>query len=104
MLAVAGSRSRADMMISVRPPLSSVIERSAATFSRSLDAGRRLPGNADGEDDEGVGFWGTARAPGNAEGTGFDFGALDVFEPPDDCDDADEYDEVEEPEPSMPIA
>ena len=91
MLAVAGSRSRADMMISVRPPLSSVIDRSAATFSRSLEAGRRLPGkeDEDDEEDDEVGDCGTARAPGKADGTGFDFGALGVLEPPDDCDGAD---------------
>ncbi len=51
MLAVAGLRSRASRTISVRPPLSSVMSRSATTFTRSslappaaaASAHRRLP-------------------------------------------------------------
>ena len=43
MLAVAGLRSRASRMISVRPPLSSVRSRSATTLTRSSFADRRRP-------------------------------------------------------------
>jgi len=85
MPAVAGSRSRADMMISVRPPLSSVIDRSASTFRRELDDD--LPGKLDGrgepdeleepdEPEEVAG--GGVRAPGNADGVGPDFGGVDA--------------------------
>ena len=70
------------MMISVRPPLSSVIDRSASTFRRELDDGR--PGKLDGragaeeldEPDEDAG--GGVRAPGNADGVGPDFGGADA--------------------------
>ena len=75
-------------MISVRPPLSSVIDRSASTFRRELDEGR--PGKLDGrgepdeldepdEPDEPEALaGGGVRAPGNAEGVGPDFGGADA--------------------------
>ena len=74
MPAVAGSRSRGDRMISVRPPLSSVIDRNAFTFNRPSDDDRWLPGIGGGRrDDRDVG-WGIFRAPGNADGCGFNGG------------------------------
>lgn len=104
MPAVAGSRSRAETMISVRPPLSSVIDRSASTFRRALDEfERRAPEELDelDEDDAGGGDGGGALAPGNAEGVGVDRGA--AVEPPVCCG-AFEYDDVDEPDASMPMA
>src|SRR5688572_19662917 len=100
MPAVAGSRSRGERMISVRPPLSSVIDRSASTFSRPSDDERRLPVLAGGLDgvDEGCGVF---RAPGNADGCGLSGG---VPACPDEDDGAFEYDEAVAPEASMPMA
>src|SRR5580765_4375879 len=43
MLAVDGLRSRASRMISVRPPLSSVMSRRAVTLTRSLSPERDHP-------------------------------------------------------------
>src|SRR6187401_984633 len=82
MPAVAGSRSRADTMISVRPPLSSVMRRSRSTLTRSdprdgaleFDAGGGLGGRAfdpdDGRVDPAPGV-----VPGNADGMGAFLGA-----------------------------
>jgi len=76
------------MMISVRPPLSSVIDRSASTFRRELDDGRfdELDGREEpdepDEPDEPAelgGGGGGVRAPGNADGVGTDFGGADAL-------------------------
>src|SRR6185503_2797904 len=88
--AVAGSRSRGDMMISVRPPVSSVMARRAPTCRRSDED---LPGLDVGALDDGAD--GTAFAPGNADGAGGEF----RFEGA-----GAEYDEAFPPDPSMPIA
>jgi len=78
-------------MISVRPPLSSVIDLSASTFSRALDELRRVelgdPGRADelddpdelDEPDEPSPAFGGVLAPGNADGVGVDFGCAGAF-------------------------
>src|ERR1041385_2666447 len=95
MPAVAGSRSRAETMISVRPPLSSVIDRSASALKRSL----LMCGPGDGRPLDGdVALTGvcTTGAPGNAAGIGTDFGAdgagaLETLE----------YEDVDEPDASM---
>ena len=93
-------------MISVRPPLSSVIERSASTFKRALDDDElRRPEFDEPEDPEelegGIPALGGVRAPGNADGVGVDFG-LGVL-PLDDCGPL-AYVEVDEPDASMPMA
>jgi hypothetical protein len=108
MPAVAGSRSRAETMISVRPPLSSVMLRSASALRRSLEPDRRVvcdgadpldPLDVDDdvpdEDDVaggggGVGREGGALRPGNGDGFGSVFGGAD--DPPDVPDDDDDPD------------
>ena len=79
------------MMISVRPPLSSVIDRSAFTFRRELDDGRLDEPDGRDEPDEledpdepdepedAV----APLAPGNADGVGTDLGGADA---PPGCD------------------
>ena len=93
MPAVAGSRSRAETMISVRPPLSSLSARSVSALIRSvaLPDDRELDGWGGGGGGGGGGGV-TVRVvgplPGNGEGTGmvcgwFDAGALlPVLDPP----------------------
>src|SRR3954470_7423136 len=92
MPAVAGSRSRVERTISVRPPLSSVMSRRAATLTRSSDMLRLLddpppdPGlrgaGTVGGCDEGGG-----RRPGSGIGSGIGRGnpprcPKDITSPP----------------------
>ena len=92
-------------MISVRPPLSSVMNRSASAFSRSVGEERRgVPDDVDEDDvadggaDDGCG---TVLAPGKADGTGRERVAPEL---PPDCAGLDPDDDDAAPDASMPIA
>src|SRR3954469_661295 len=90
MPAVAGSRSRVERTISVRPPLSSVMSRRAATLTRSSDAIRLLedpPPGLRGVGTVGGGDEGGGRRPGIGKGSGIGRGIpprcpKDVTSPP----------------------
>jgi hypothetical protein len=71
--AVAGSRSRGETMISVRPPLSSVMARSASGLTRSTELRLERDDDEDGCERGGGGggaALGGGALPGNGDGCG----------------------------------